>query len=57
MNEGNCSYPDVNCTCTEEWEGDQCEIRMYEWFNLMGSKDICSKVKEIGGGFFLFFVD
>ncbi len=27
MNGGNCSYPDVNCTCTpNQWEGDQCEI-------------------------------
>ncbi len=26
MNGGECLYPNVNCTCTEEWDGDQCDI-------------------------------
>ncbi len=29
MNEGNCSFPNINCTCTEDWEGDRCELREF----------------------------
>ena len=26
MNGGNCLYPDVNCSCPENWSGNKCQI-------------------------------
>ena len=26
QNGGECLYPDINCTCTPDWQGDQCGI-------------------------------
>ena len=29
QNDGNCSTPNIDCDCTDEWEGDRCQTGLH----------------------------
>ncbi len=55
-NGGNCSYPNTQCNCTEDWMGSRCDIgkklntkfKCLNWLNLMLA--ICEDDFCLNGG-------
>lgn len=46
-NDGTCSYPDTNCTCSVGWEGPQCQTGIEEYIVIPHTQHIKPSSKAV----------